>query len=582
MLKNYCYVFKKFYTANKLSTLSFIALSFLEVFLKVLELYLTQSLVSSIQNWSPQSTSSIIYKLVILLILLLYANGTVSCLRAICITHLEELGLYEQERIILDKISKLPIHSLDSPYIKSLTEKAKQIELFNIFNFYTDFLTNSLTFILFGLILLKYKSIAILLIIIITLLIQSSIQKKCEGKKQILNQGLTPSKRVVSYLFDLLTNRETIKEIKTYDAMPYFKNKKQNIFNSNFKKKISLIKKTELILFLSNALVSLSNLLCLVFLVIVTSKNGHDAGVFIVLLQITNAMFGLITGLSQNYSSIKASQILFIDYEKFLILEEVKYINEKEIVDSKETPPIEIVLDNLTFTYPEATNITLKNINLNIKPGEKVALVGKNGCGKSTLIKLILGLYSPKDGNINWKIDNCNLEVFETMQLTRVVFQDYFKLLRPVRENIALGKMSDIQDDSKLNEALIKTKAKSYINDLDSYIGPEFGGCDFSGGQWQKLAISRAYMREASLAVFDEATSSLDPQTELEQFQAFLSLDSKATTIVVTHRLSITKLVDKIVVLDDGEIVECGTHDELYNSGGIYTEMYDSQSAFYA
>lgn len=582
MLKNYCYVFKKFYTANKLSTLSFIALSFLEVFLKVLELYLTQSLVSSIQNWSPQSTSSIIYKLVILLILLLYANGTVSCLRAICITHLEELGLYEQERIILDKISKLPIHSLDSPYIKSLTQKAKQIELFNIFNFYTDFLTNSLTFILFGLILLKYKSIAILLIIIITLLIQSSIQKKCEGKKQILNQGLTPSKRVVSYLFDLLTNRETIKEIKTYDAMPYFKNKKQNIFNSNFKKKISLIKKTELILFLSNALVSLSNLLCLVFLVIVTSKNGHDAGVFIVLLQITNAMFGLITGLSQNYSSIKASQILFIDYEKFLILEEVKYINEKEIVDSKETPPIEIVLDNLTFTYPEATNITLKNINLNIKPGEKVALVGKNGCGKSTLIKLILGLYSPKDGNINWKIDNCNLEVFETMQLTRVVFQDYFKLLRPVRENIALGKMSDIQDDSKLNEALIKTKAKSYINDLDSYIGPEFGGCDFSGGQWQKLAISRAYMREASLAVFDEATSSLDPQTELEQFQAFLSLDSKATTIVVTHRLSITKLVDKIVVLDDGEIVECGTHDELYNSGGIYTEMYDSQSAFYA
>lgn len=582
MLKNYCYVFKKFYTANKLSTLSFIALSFLEVFLKVLELYLTQSLVSSIQNWSPQSTSSIIYKLVILLILLLYANGTVSCLRAICITHLEELGLYEQERIILDKTSKLPIHSLDSPYIKSLTEKAKQIELFNIFNFYTDFLTNSLTFILFGLILLKYKSIAILLIIIITLLIQSSIQKKCEGKKQILNQGLTPSKRVVSYLFDLLTNRETIKEIKTYDAMPYFKNKKQNIFNSNFKKKISLIKKTELILFLSNALVSLSNLLCLVFLVIVTSKNGHDAGVFIVLLQITNAMFGLITGLSQNYSSIKASQILFINYEKFLILEEVKYINEKEIVDSKETPPIEIVLDNLTFTYPEATNITLKNINLNIKPGEKVALVGKNGCGKSTLIKLILGLYSPKDGNINWKIDNCNLEVFETMQLTRVVFQDYFKLLRPVRENIALGKMSDIQDDSKLNEALIKTKAKSYINDLDSYIGPEFGGCDFSGGQWQKLAISRAYMREASLAVFDEATSSLDPQTELEQFQAFLSLDSKATTIVVTHRLSITKLVDKIVVLDDGEIVECGTHDELYNSGGIYTEMYDSQSAFYA
>lgn len=582
MLKNFFYVLKKFYTSNKLSTISFLVLSLLEVFLKVLELYLTQNLVSSIQNWSTQSTSSIIYKLVILLILLLYVNGTVSCLRAICITHLEELGLYEQERIILYKTSKLPILSLDSPYVKSLIDKAKQVELFTTFNYYTDFFANSLTFIIFGLILLKYKSIGILVIISITLIIQSHIQKKCVRKKEVLNQSLTTSKRMISYLFDILTNRETIQEIKTYDAMPYLKNKKQNIFNLNFKKKISLIKKNELILFSSNALVSLSNLLCLVLLVIIASRNGNDAGVFIILLQITNALFGLITDISQNYSNIQSSQILFIEYEKFLTLEEVKYINEKKIVDSNKLPPMEIAIDNLTFTYPEATSSTLRNINLNIKPGEKVALVGKNGCGKSTLIKLILGLYSPEDGNINWRIDNCDLEVFEAMQLTRVVFQDYLKLLRPVRENIALGKISELQNESKLDDALMKTKAKSYINDLDSYIGPEFGGRDFSGGQWQKLAISRAYMREASLAVFDEATSSLDPQTELEQFQAFLSLDSKATTIVVTHRLSITKLVDKIVVLDAGEIVECGTHDELYNSGGLYTEMYDSQSVFYA
>lgn len=582
MIKDYFYTLKKFNNATKLSTLSFILLSFLEVFLKVLELYLTQSLVSSIQNWSSQSTLSIIYKLVILLILLLYVNGTISCLRAISITHLEEVGLYEQERIILDKTSKLPVATLDSPNVKSLTEKAKQIELFTIFNYYTDFLTNSLTFIIYGCILLKYKSIIILLIVMVTLLIQSTIEKKCEVKKQILNQKLTSSKRMISYLFDLLTNRETIQEIKTYDAMPYLKNKKQDIFNSNFNKKISLVKKNQLILFFSNVLVSLSNLLCLVFLVIITSKNGNDAGVFIILLQITNSMFGLITGLSQNYSSIKASQILFIEYEKFLTLEEVKYINEKKVVNSPNISPMEIKIDNLTFTYPEATNVTLRNINLNIKPGEKVALVGKNGCGKSTLIKLILGLYSPDDGKIKWKTNNCDLKVFEAMQLTRVVFQDYFKLLRPVRENIALGKISELQEDSKLGEALIKTKARSFIKDLDSYIGPEFGGCDFSGGQWQKLAISRAYMREASLAVFDEATSSLDPQTELEQFQAFLSLDSKATTIVVTHRLSITKLVDKIVVLDHGEIVECGTHDELYNSGGLYTQMYDSQSVFYA
>lgn len=384
-----------------------------------------------------------------------------------------------------------------------------------------------------------------------------------------------------SYLFDMLINRESIQEIKMYNVMPYLKDKKQTIFNSIYTKKISTIKKTELILFLSNTLVSLSNLLCLVLLVITTSKNGNNAGVFIVLLQITTQMFGLITGLSQNHSNMKALSLSFLEYEKFLNLEEVNYINATPLSNPNKNQPMEIIIKNLSFTYPESQKLCLKNINLSINPGEKVAFVGKNGSGKSTLVKIILGLYSPKEGEIKWRLDNFNLEVFQAMQHTRVVFQDYFKLLRPVRENIALGKISELQNNDKLNETLIKTKANSYINDLDCYIGPEFGGKDFSGGQWQKLAIARSYMRQASLTVFDEATSSLDPQTELEQFEAFLSSEPETTTIIVTHRLSITKLVDKIVVLDNGEIVEYGTHDELYSSDGVYKKMYDSQSAFY-
>lgn len=187
MFKPYSYALRKFFSARKLSIFFYLMLSFLTVFLSLLELYLTQSLVTAIQNWTHEGVIPIVYNLVILLVVLLYVNGSISCLRAISITNLEELGLYEQERIILDKISKLTIIGLDSPNVKSLTEKAKRIELFEIVSCYTEFITNSLTFIIFGGILLKYKSISILVIIIITLIIQANIQKNCKSKMELLN-----------------------------------------------------------------------------------------------------------------------------------------------------------------------------------------------------------------------------------------------------------------------------------------------------------------------------------------------------------------------------------------------------------
>ena len=162
-----------------------------------------------------------------------------------------------------------------------------------------------------------------------------------------------------------------------------------------------------------------------------------------------------------------------------------------------------------------------------------------------------------------------------------MVFQDFVRLWRPIRENVAMGDIENVGNDQKITMALESSGSDRLTGRLDDYIGLEFGGVELSGGQWQKLSIARSYMRQAGLAVFDEATSALDAKAELQQYQSFFRQGEKITSIIVTHRLALTRYVDKIFVLHNGRIVETGSHDELYHLNGMYRSMYDAQSAFY-
>jgi len=243
--------------------------------------------------------------------------------------------------------------------------------------------------------------------------------------------------------------------------------------------------------------------------------------------------------------------------------------------------------EGVSFTYPGATQPALSAVDLHIGPGERIALVGENGSGKSTLVKLLLGLYRPVQGHIT--VDGVDLATIAPEAWRAVVgavMQEYMRYAFSAAENIGFGNLERLHDHEAIAYAARLSGAAPAIEQLPNgyatILGKEFpGGADLSLGQWQKLAIARAYLREASILVFDEPASALDALAELEVYRQFLSLAQGRTVLLISHRLGSARLADRIIVLRQGTIVELGTHDQLIASNGHYAELYALQAAWY-
>ena len=244
----------------------------------------------------------------------------------------------------------------------------------------------------------------------------------------------------------------------------------------------------------------------------------------------------------------------------------------------------EIRFENVSFSYPGGRE-GLRNISFTIKPNETVAIVGKNGAGKSTLIKLLMRLYDPTEGTIY--IDGHDLrhiEISSWRKQLSACFQDFGKYHLSIRENIGLGEPSHINSPQHIQAAAEKGGAHIFnrlSEKFETLLGKEFGGTSLSGGEWQKLAMSRAFMKEAQILIFDEPTASLDPQSEHEIFQRFQAQAEGKTTILITHRLGSISMAHRILVMKEGSIVEQGTHRDLLHNNGEYASMYHIQASRY-
>ena len=231
--------------------------------------------------------------------------------------------------------------------------------------------------------------------------------------------------------------------------------------------------------------------------------------------------------------------------------------------------------------------MVVQNINFRLHPNEKLALIGENGAGKTTLVKLLARLYDPTEGQI--LLDGIDLREYDVEDLRReigVIFQDYMRYDLLVRENIGFGKVDSLGDRPRVESAAVKSLAKSVIdrlpNGYDQMVGRRFeGGVDLSGGEWQKFALARAYMRDAQLLILDEPTATLDARAEYEVFQRFSELTRERMAVLISHRFSTVRMADRILVLADGSIQEQGTHEQLLSLGGRYAELFELQAAGY-
>ncbi|MCI8373108.1 MAG: ABC transporter ATP-binding protein [Lachnospiraceae bacterium] len=386
-----------------------------------------------------------------------------------------------------------------------------------------------------------------------------------------------------NYLSWLLIRRKYIKEMRFYNLYDYVNqqfdesvNKSQSIYN-RLTVKYSLAKLLTAVLQYGALILSL----ILITIDILQGKCG--IGSFVLIYSSAQNFQGALSSLFSNFDKIGSEGRYLEDYEEVMQFEEEQINNAGE--ECKDS--LDISFEHVHFTYPGSDREILKDINLTIHQGEKIAIIGENGSGKSTFVMLLSGLYSPVQGTI--LVNGRPME--EQLGLLRrsmsCTMQDFGHYDFTIAENVRIGDLGKAHDEQEVMAALKKAGLSETIEDLprgiDTPLGNHAqGSIDLSGGQWQKLAMARNLLKsDAKLMLMDEPTAALDPVAESKLYQEFQSLTGDKTVLLISHRLGATRLADRILVFSDGQIVEDGSHEALLKKNGLYAEMYQAQSQWY-
>ncbi len=395
-------------------------------------------------------------------------------------------------------------------------------------------------------------------------------------------------RRQMQYYAEVLVNKDLVKEVRMLGLADDFTNR----YKAVFKKYFSGLKKLMLaeMWWGMGATLLTTVVNCVLFVSIARGvfNAEYPVGDYSMYTGALNAISGGIATLISTSASIYEGTIFINNL--------IAFMEEKKTIVPSTDKPLEVKrgvghtirFEHVSFRYPGVDRDIIKDINLTINPGDTVVMVGLNGAGKTTLIKLLTRLYDPTEGRI--LLDGHDLREYDVQKLYDIfgiVFQDYGKYAVSVRDNIAFGEVNKPIDDSKIVTAAKNSNAADFIDKLDAgYDTPlmryfEENGIELSGGQWQKLAIARAFYSESDILILDEPTASLDPMAEQEIFNQFDALRGDKTSIFVSHRLSSATTADKIIVLKDGMLIEEGTHAELMRAQGEYYTLFSTQAKRY-
>nr|WP_199349390.1 ABC transporter ATP-binding protein [Nostoc flagelliforme] len=489
--------------------------------------------------------------------------------------------------LILEKALTLDLRQFeDSEFYDKLTNARREASVrpLSLVNRTFGLVQNALSLFTYGILLVNFSGWAVVVLILAAMPVFIA-ETKFAGEGFRLFSWRAAETRQQHYLENLLAREDFVTEVKLYQLGKMLLGRYRNLFEQLYGEDRDLTLRRGLWGYLLGLVSTGAFYLAYAWIVLETVRGKISLG----------DMTMYLTVFRQGQSTFSnALTSIGGMYEDNLYLSNLYDFLEEEVPKSwgKATiglnPQDGIRFENVSFTYPGSSKPALTNISLHLKPREKLAIVGENGSGKTTLIKLLTRLYTPDSGRIF--LDGLDLQEWDVDVLRRrigVIFQNFVRYQFTVGENIGVGDVEHLENKTRWQTAAEKGMAQSFIDQLpqsfQTQLGRWFkGGQELSGGQWQKIALSRAFMRsQADILVLDEPTSAIDAQAEFEIFNHFRTVTKNQMVLLISHRFSTVRMADKILVIENGEVIEQGTHEELLKVGGRYAKLFLLQAAGY-
>ena len=496
-----------------------------------------------------------------------------------------------QQQALIQAATHIDFAVFDQPQTYDLIQRARQAlghRLTNLLRFLTEIGQLCITLVGYG-VLLWIADPLLVLVVVLPAIPSAWLKVRTAESGYIHDYDATPVRRMMSYMLGLLLGSSSGQEVRLYGLFDHLFGRWRT--NHQKWKEESLAK----IWTQARSAIgtSIAEILAYAVAIAILASRIVDGnltlGDYVVLTGAAASFQGNLEGLLTLIQNIFEDLPMLRDLHSFL--ERAEKTHTQAGTETFPQPLQHgVEIRNLRFRYPEATDDVLQDINLDVRPGEIVSIVGVNGAGKSTLIKLLLGLYQPDDGTIRY--DGTQVAAIAPEQIAlncAAVFQDFARFRRPVREELNPGPPNfHINDEtlrSVINAIGLGDRFQTLPRGLDTFLDPSLGkegeGAELSGGEWQKVALARALVRNPQVLVLDEPTAALDPQAEVDLYQRFVELAAGRMTFLISHRIGSARLADRILVLDAGRIVEDGTHEALLARDGLYAQFFRAQAHWY-